>query len=595
MTVGSKLALGFAILVAIIGVLAAYGAYRDDQVASAVARLYENGAVATQELGRASRVLQKIRGRMFYHAGVTDTATMDAIQRELPTLDAEYLEALRKAEAAFGSRDLDRQFAEARERFVIYASLRDREVLPVSRSGDTARALSLMMTLTRQPFDDTAASLDDVTNRIVDATRELHDRARATIARGQQIAVTGSVAALGAAILVGLLLSRSITQRIVEVARVARVVSSGGRESARVEGNDEVSALATDFNRMTDELARRIDEQSAAREELARAVSTYARFVERVAKGDLAAEVGAEGSGDLGKLGENLAAMGKALRRMTEDVRTTVGSLSTATQEISATTQEQSASAAESAAAVAETVATVDEVTQSAQHVADRARAVANGARESVQGSAAGRDAVERTVAAMDRAKEQVEAIAARMLALSEQAQAIGQVIGTVNELAEQSNLLALNAAIEAARAGEHGRGFAIVAQEVRALAEQSKRATAQVRSLLGDVQRSTATAVLATEEGNKAVGVALERVREAGGRIEQLASVIDTSAMAAEQILAAAEQQVTGVGQISRAMHSIDQATAQTVEGTRQAERAARELNELALRLRDTVAQYRT
>ncbi len=349
------------------------------------------------------------------------------------------------------------------------------------------------------------------------------------------------------------------------------------------------------------ELARRVEEEqraareaTARREELATALETFGAFIDRLAHGDLTAAMSLKGEGELRQLGENLRAMGGALRTMTVRVNEAVGALSSATSEIMATMQQQSASATESAAAVTETVATVDEVTQTSQQTASHASAVATASRRSLEVSTSGRQAVDDTVDAMALVKRQVGSIADRILALSEQAQAVGQIITTVNELAEQSNLLALNAAIEAARAGEHGRGFAVVAQEVRSLAEQSKRATAQVRGILGDIQKSTAAAVLATEEGGKAVTSAVDTARVAGERIDQLAATIADAARAAELIVTATQQQVTGIGQIAQAMRSIDQATSQTVEGTRQSERAARDLSGLASRLRDAIAQYR-
>src|SRR5258707_7263519 len=106
----------------------------------------------------------------------------------------------------------------------------------------------------------------------------------------------------------------------------------------------------------------------------------------------------------------------------------------------------------------------------------------------------------------MSPIRKQMEAIAQSIVRLSEQGQTIGLIIATVEDLAAQSNLLAVNAAIEAAKAGEHGKGFGVVAQEVKSLAEQSRQATNQVRTILSDVQKATATAVLATEQRNKAV-----------------------------------------------------------------------------------------
>ena len=330
-------------------------------------------------------------------------------------------------------------------------------------------------------------------------------------------------------------------------------------------------------------------------EQLARVVSKYGTFVERVSRGDLSATVEAEGEGELAQLGSNLDTMGRTLRNITLRIDEVVGALSSATAEILSITQEHSAAAAESAAAVSETVASVDAVSQTAQHAAQRADAVATASKHSVAVSSTGHEAVDRTIGAMNRVREQVASIGERILALSDRAQTVGQIIMTVNELAEQSNLLALNAAIEAARAGEHGRSFAVVAQEVRNLAEQSKRATSQVRAILGDIQKSTHAAVLVTEEGNKTVVAAVDAARIAGDRIEQLAATIHTAAGSAQEIVAAARQQVDGVTQ-SRSRCTPSTRPPRSRSRARGRSIVPRAIsNDLSARLRDAVAQYQT
>ncbi|MDO8706310.1 MAG: methyl-accepting chemotaxis protein, partial [Sulfuricaulis sp.] len=173
---------------------------------------------------------------------------------------------------------------------------------------------------------------------------------------------------------------------------------------------------------------------------------------------------------------------------------------------------------------------------------------------------------------------------------LSEQSQAIGEIIATVNDLAEQSNLLAVNAAIEANKAGEQGKGFAVVAQEVKSLAEQSKQATAQVRTILGDIQKATSTAVLATEQGNKAVEAGVKQTTETGESIRLLADSIAEAAQAATQIAASSQQQMVGMDQVALAMENIKQASVQNVAGTKQAEAAAQNLHELGQKLNDLI-----
>jgi methyl-accepting chemotaxis protein len=194
----------------------------------------------------------------------------------------------------------------------------------------------------------------------------------------------------------------------------------------------------------------------------------------------------------------------------------------------------------------------------------------------------------------MQDIRSRVEAMAQDILELSERTQQIGEIIATVDDLADQSNLLALNATIEAAKAGDQGKGFAVVADEVRNLSEQSKQAAGQVRTILRDIQRATDAAVLATEHGTRVVGTGTVLVRQAGDQIEGLAETIRQASQAAQQIMAAAHQQSVGMDQIAQAMADINQATSQFVAGAEQSESAAEALNELAGQLRDVTGKYK-
>jgi methyl-accepting chemotaxis protein len=194
----------------------------------------------------------------------------------------------------------------------------------------------------------------------------------------------------------------------------------------------------------------------------------------------------------------------------------------------------------------------------------------------------------------MGQIRTRVETIAQTILGLAEQTQAIGTIITTVSELADQSNLLALNAAIEAARAGEQGKSFAVVAQHVRELAERSKAATQQVREILSEIQKATNAAVLVTEEGTKGVESGAKLAGQAGQVIHRIAGEVETGSQANVQIAAAAQQQTAGMEQIGQAMGSIQQATTQALASTRQAERAAQDLHTLSQSLQHTIAAYK-
>ena len=315
----------------------------------------------------------------------------------------------------------------------------------------------------------------------------------------------------------------------------------------------------------------------------------------RVAAGDLTADVSQDDRADeTGALARAFRAMLENLRRVTREIHEGAGVLAASSSEILATTTQIAAGVAETGTAVSQTSATVEEVKQSAGVSSQKAKYVSESAQKVAQVSQAGRKSVEDAMQGMQRVQEQMGSVAESIVRLSEQSQAIGEIIATVNDLAEQSNLLAVNAAIEAARAGEQGKGFAVVAQEVKSLAEQSRQATAQVRTILGDIQKATGTAVLATEQGSKAVAAGVKQSTDAGESIRLLAESITEAAQAATQIAASSQQQMAGMDQVALAMQSIKQASVQNVAGTKQAEAAAQGLHELGQRLKQLVETYR-
>ena len=332
---------------------------------------------------------------------------------------------------------------------------------------------------------------------------------------------------------------------------------------------------------------------------LIRAISvplrTMAGLSDRVAAGDLTASVPHTPRKDeVGVLQQSLRRMAENLRELLRQTQEGIGMLGTSASEILATTTQIASGAAETATGVSETTTTVEEVKQTAQVASQKARSVLEGAQRAVQISQTGRKSVEETLGGMSRIREQMELIAGSIVRMSEQSQAIGEIIATVNDLAEQSNLLAVNAAIEAAKAGEQGKGFAVVAQEVKSLAEQSKQATTQVRGILGDVQKATSSAVMATEQGSKVVEAGVKQSQEVSEAIRQLSESIAEAAQASTQIAASSQQQVVGMDQVAQAMESIKVASAQNVAGTKQAETAAQQLHELGERLKQLVAQYK-
>ena len=269
-----------------------------------------------------------------------------------------------------------------------------------------------------------------------------------------------------------------------------------------------------------------------------------------------------------------------------KEVQEAANVLSASASEIFAVTTQLAAGATETATAVSQTTTTVEEVRQTMQVSAQKAESVSENAQRSIKTAQSGKKAVDDLINGIRHIQERVESIAESMVKLSEQGQSISEIITTVNDIADQSNLLAVNAAIEAAKAGEQGKGFAVVASEIKSLAEQSKQATARVRTILGDIQKGTSSAVMATEQGSKAVESSTEQSNTAGESIKILADSVTEAAQAATQITIANRQQTAGIDQVAGAMENIKQTSAQNAASTRQVETAAQNLHELAQKL---------
>jgi methyl-accepting chemotaxis protein len=277
-------------------------------------------------------------------------------------------------------------------------------------------------------------------------------------------------------------------------------------------------------------------------------------------------------------------------RSIATPLKEAIGLLGSSASEILASTTQVASGTAETSTAINETTTTVEEVRQAAQLSSQKALSVSDNAQRVSQVSQSGQKAVEDTSAGMDRIREQMETIAQTVVRLSEQSQSIGGIIASVTDLADQSNLLAVNAAIEAAKAGEQGKGFTVVAQEIKSLAEQSKQATAQVRGILSDVQKATSNAVMATEQGSKAVEAGIKQAAQAGEAIRSLAETTNEAVQTAIQIVTSSQQQVVGMDQIGVAMEGINQAGSQTAASMKQLELAAQNLHELGEKLKHLV-----
>ena len=317
--------------------------------------------------------------------------------------------------------------------------------------------------------------------------------------------------------------------------------------------------------------------------------------ITRIAAGDLSGEFNAIKSDDeIGQLMGAMSQMAANLKKQAAGLAEAVDVLSVSSSEIVATTTQLASNASETAVSANETTTTVEEVRQTTNVSSQKAKYVSESAQKAAQIGKVGKKAVEDTIEGMSGIKQKMESVAESIVTLSEQSQAIGEIIAAVDDLAEQTNLLAVNASIEAVKAGEQGKGFSVVAQEIKALADQSKQATRRVRAILNDIQKATGKAVMATEEGSKTVDAGAKLSVQSGENIQALADAIAEAAQAANQIAASSQQQLVGMDQVAMAMENVKTASAQNAEAAKQMETATHNISELGSKLKELVSWYR-
>lgn len=311
-----------------------------------------------------------------------------------------------------------------------------------------------------------------------------------------------------------------------------------------------------------------------------------------MAAGDLSIEVLPRSKQDT--LGLAMNKMLGQMRSMIGKIQSEVNTLTSSSQGITSSLSQLSAGAAETAAAVTETTTTIEELKQTSHLSADKAKEVLTSAEEILMTVKSSEKSVNSTINEMNQIQERMTSISDGIVKLSERSLAIAEIMDSVNDLAEQSNLLAVNAAIEAAKAGEQGRGFNVVAQEIRALAEQSKAATNHVKALLLEIQNATNAAVLATEQGSKAVLKGVDQSVQTNAAINELIKNINQFSQAASQIVLSSQQQFVGIEQVTIAMANINEATNQHVGQLSQIERSINLLKQAVLSLKRMTDQYK-
>ncbi len=323
-------------------------------------------------------------------------------------------------------------------------------------------------------------------------------------------------------------------------------------------------------------------------------VNILTKQADKLAEGDLTVQIDCNSTDEIGQLACSFQRMSQSLRTTIAGIGQISSQVAAASTELQATA-EQIATGAEEVASQTNLVATSsEEMSATSSDIAHNCSFAADAVQNTTESARSGAQVVQETIAGMNTIADRVRQASTTIAALGSRSDQIGEIVGTIEDIADQTNLLALNAAIEAARAGEQGRGFAVVADEVRALAERTTRATREISEMIKAIQRDTGDAVNAMEEGVKEVEKGAVSSHKSGQALEEILDRIHDVSLQINQISTAAEEQTATTKEIASNLLQVTDVVHQTARGSEETASAAGQLSKQAHDMQTLVSQFR-
>jgi len=323
-------------------------------------------------------------------------------------------------------------------------------------------------------------------------------------------------------------------------------------------------------------------------------IANALRAAEEIAEGNLTRPITVDGSDEAGRLLQAMVTMQEKLRDTLQSISGSAHQLASAAEELNSVTEEGARGLTQQNNEIEQAATAVNEMTSAVEEVARNAVSTSEASKSATTSAGDGRDLVRETVSAIERMSSDVQGTASLIGDLANESRDIGKVLDVIRGLADQTNLLALNAAIEAARAGEAGRGFAVVADEVRALAHRTQQSTSEIERMIGSIQSGTEHAVDSMRNSTERAESTLSIARGAGQSLDTINSAISEINERNLVIASAAEEQAQVAREVDRNLVNIRDLSVQSTTGANQTQAASSELSRLAVALNNLVTRFK-
>ncbi len=379
-----------------------------------------------------------------------------------------------------------------------------------------------------------------------------------------------------------------------ELIRVAEAVGRGDlSQRANVNTGDELGQLSITLNQTIERLQGLVQSETD-RDKMQSQVIGLLSVVSTAAEGDLTAK--AEVTADaLGSVADAFNLMITGLTSLITQASNVAAEVRRSTSEILQSSERMRTGASQQTAQIRNAAEAVNAMSLTTQHMAENAEAATQTSVKATQAAVKGGTAVAETIKGMQRIRATVQSTGKKIKGLGERSLEIGAIIEVISEIATQTNLLALNAAIEAARAGEQGRGFAVVADEVRKLAERAARSTKDITGLIKGIQVETSEAVAVMEDGTREVEEGTKLADQAGAALREIEQIVKQTASLMTDITRAAGDQVKSTEGVVHTMDSISQLTQETTQGVQDTVTTISKLADLTTRLTEAIGRFKT